>query len=57
VGILLLTRTTTCVGARTAQSAERCMMNGSDTCWFTEQLTLALLYTDHSRGQIKEEKG
>jgi hypothetical protein len=36
VEILLPTRTTICVGVRTAQKVQDSWMNGSNSCWFTE---------------------
>jgi len=55
VGLLLLTRTHICLGARTAQGASVSITNGSDSCWFTEELTLALPDTHHGKRHIQEE--
>ena len=55
VGLLLLTRTHICLGARTARGGSVSITNGSDSCWFTEELTLALSDTHHGKRHIQEE--
>ena len=55
VGLLLLTRTHICLGARTAQGGSVSITNGSDSCWFTEELTLAFPDTHHGKRHIQDE--